>query len=39
MQIKGSKYTIFCTHQIPPNLHFANPLAKQNEKIKLKHEA
>jgi hypothetical protein len=20
------------THQIPPNLHFASPLAKQNEK-------
>jgi hypothetical protein len=32
MQIKGSKYTIFGTHQIPPNLHFASPLAKQNEK-------
>jgi hypothetical protein len=27
-----SKYTIFGTHQIPLNLHFANPLAKQNEK-------
>jgi hypothetical protein len=32
MQIKGSKYTIFGTHQIPLNLHFASPLAKQNEK-------
>jgi hypothetical protein len=32
MQIKGSKYTIFGTRQIPPNLHFASPLAKQNEK-------
>jgi hypothetical protein len=32
MQIKGSKYTIFDPHQIPPNLHFASPLAKQNEK-------
>jgi hypothetical protein len=32
MQIKESKYTIFCTHQIPPNLHFASHLAKQNEK-------
>ena len=32
MQIKGSKYTIFGSHQIPPNLHFASPLAKQNEK-------
>jgi hypothetical protein len=32
MQIKGSKYTIFGTHQIPQNLHFASPLAKQNEK-------
>ena len=31
MQIKGSKYAIFGTHQIPPNLHFASPLAKQNE--------
>jgi hypothetical protein len=35
MQIKGCKYTIFGTHQILPNLHFASPLAKQNEnKIK-----
>jgi len=32
MQIKGSKYTIFDTHQIPSHLHFASPLAKQNEK-------
>jgi hypothetical protein len=32
MQIEGSKYTIFGTHQIPPNLHFASPLAKQNKK-------
>jgi hypothetical protein len=32
MQIKGSKYTIFGTHQIPPNLQFASSLAKQNEK-------
>jgi hypothetical protein len=32
MHIKGSKYTIFWTHQIPPNLHFATPLTKQNEK-------
>jgi hypothetical protein len=30
--IKGLKYTIFGTHQIPPNLHSASPLAKQNEK-------
>jgi hypothetical protein len=36
MQIKGSKYTIFVTHQIPSNLHFASPLAKQNEKKKKK---
>jgi hypothetical protein len=32
MQIKGSNYIIFDTHQIPPNLHFANHLAKQNKK-------
>jgi hypothetical protein len=32
MQIKGSKYSIFSTHQIPQNLHFASPLVKQNEK-------
>jgi hypothetical protein len=32
MQTNGFKYTIFGTHQIPPNLHFASPLAKQNEK-------
>jgi hypothetical protein len=32
MQIKGSKYTIFGTHQIPLNFQFASPLAKQNEK-------
>jgi cell division protein ZapA (FtsZ GTPase activity inhibitor) len=36
MQTKGSKYTIFCTHQIPPNLHFATPLAKQNQSMKCK---
>jgi hypothetical protein len=36
MQIKGSKYTKFWTHQIPPNLHFASSLAKQNEKKKTK---
>jgi hypothetical protein len=32
MWIKGFKYTIFGTHQIPPNLHFASLLAKQNER-------
>ena len=32
MQIKGSKNVIFDTHQIPSNVHFASPLAKQNEK-------
>jgi hypothetical protein len=32
MQIKGTKYIILGTHQVPPNLHFASPLAKQNEK-------
>ena len=32
MQVKGPKYAIFGTHEIPPNLHFASPLAKQNEK-------
>jgi hypothetical protein len=32
MQIKGPKYAIFRTHQISPNLHFASPLPKQNEK-------
>ena len=32
MQIKGSKCAIFGTHQILPNLHFASPFAKQNEK-------
>jgi hypothetical protein len=32
MWIKGSKYTIFGTHQISKNLHFAIPLAKQNKK-------
>ena len=32
MQVKGPKHTIFGTYQIPPNLHFASPLAKQNEK-------
>ena len=26
------KYTILGSYQIPPNLHFASPLAKQNEK-------
>jgi hypothetical protein len=36
MQIKGSKYTIFNTHQIPLNLHFASPLAKQNQNMKHK---
>jgi hypothetical protein len=41
MQIKGYKYTIFGTHQIPLNLHFASPLAKQNEKQNqsMKHES
>jgi hypothetical protein len=38
MQIKGSKYTIFGIHQIPINLYFVSPLAKQNEKQKPKHE-
>jgi hypothetical protein len=33
MQIKGSTYAIFGTHQIPPNLHFASPLAKQNKTL------
>jgi hypothetical protein len=32
MQIKGPIYAIFGTHQILTNLHFASPLAKQNEK-------
>jgi hypothetical protein len=32
MQIKGSTYAIFSTYQISSNLHFANPLAKQNKK-------
>ena len=32
MQIKGSKYAMFDTHQIPSNLHFASFLSKQNEK-------
>jgi hypothetical protein len=32
MQIKGSIYVIFGTHQILPNLHFSSPLAKQNKK-------
>jgi hypothetical protein len=36
MQIKGSKYTIFGIHQIPPNFHFASPLAKEKEKEKQK---
>ena len=36
MQIKGSKYVIFGTHQISLNLHFASPLAKQNESNKHK---
>jgi hypothetical protein len=35
MQIKGSTYAIFGTYQIPPNLHFASLLAKQN---KTKHK-
>jgi hypothetical protein len=35
MQIQRSTYAIFGTHQIPPNLHFASPLAKQN---KTKHK-
>jgi len=43
MQIKESKYTIFSIHQISPNLHFASPLAKQNEKQKqnqnMKHKS
>jgi hypothetical protein len=38
MQIKGSKYAIFDTHQIPPNLHFASPLAKKKMKTKSRHE-
>jgi hypothetical protein len=36
MQIKGSKYAIFGTHQIPTNLHFTSPLAKQNQSKKHK---
>jgi hypothetical protein len=36
MQIKGSKYTIFGNHQILPNLHFASPIAKQNQSMKHK---
>jgi hypothetical protein len=36
MQTKGSKYTIFGTHQILPNLHFASPFAKQNQSMKHK---
>jgi hypothetical protein len=28
----GPKYIIFGTHQIFTSLHFASPLAKQNEK-------
>jgi hypothetical protein len=36
MQIKGSKYIIFGTHQIPPNLYFASHLAKQNQSMKHK---
>ena len=32
MQIKRPKYAIFGTQQIPLNLHFVSPLAKQNEK-------
>jgi hypothetical protein len=32
MQIKGFKYTICDTHQIPSNLYFSSSLAKQNEK-------
>jgi hypothetical protein len=38
MQIKRSKYTIFSTHEIPTNLHFASPLAKQNERQESKQE-
>jgi hypothetical protein len=38
MQIKLSNYTLFGTHQIPQNLHFASPFAKKkkNEKKKIK---
>jgi len=36
MQTKGSKYTIFDTHQIPPNLYFASPLAKKKNENKIK---
>jgi len=32
MQIKGFTYAIFDTYQIPKNLHFVSPLAKQKEK-------
>jgi hypothetical protein len=32
MQIKGSIHAIFGTHQIPPHLYFASPLAKQKKK-------
>jgi hypothetical protein len=31
-KVKGPKYTIFGTHQIPPNLYFTSLLAKYNEK-------
>jgi hypothetical protein len=31
MQIKGSTYAIFDTHQILPNLHFASPLANKTK--------
>ena len=36
MQIKEPKYAIFGTQQIPINLHFDSPLAKQNESMKHK---
>jgi hypothetical protein len=36
MQIKGPKYAIFDTQQIPSNLHFVSPLVKQNESKKHK---
>jgi hypothetical protein len=38
MQIKGSIHAIFGTHQIPPHLYFASPLAKQKKKKKSKQE-
>jgi hypothetical protein len=36
MKIKGSKYSIFDAHQISLNLHFASPIAKQNQSMKHK---